>query len=356
MRSPKKRHKRKKVGLPPGSVVFVGNQKVEKVNIHYLQYVGEHLIEKTYHNHSEITFHQSKEEEIDWYDIRGLHDTSLIESLGKTFSIHPLILEDVANTNQRPKYEEYENGIFITIRALAFDKEALEIKTEQVAVFFGKGLLISFQEAETDLFEAVRQRVHSGRGRIRHRGSDYLAYALLDNVVDHYYIIFDEIEDIIDELENKLLTDVDNSIKGLIHHLKRELLIIRKSIAPLREAVSQFSKSENPILDERTSVFVRDLYDHTVQIMDRIESYRDILNGLQDLYLSEISFKMNQVMQVLTVVTTIFVPLSFLAGLYGMNFEYIPELHVKNGYFILLGVMFVIFISSLIYFKRRKWF
>ena len=202
----------------------------------------------------------------------------------------------------------------------------------------------------------MRQRVQAGRGRVRQRGTDYLAYALLDNVVDHYYSIFDEIEEVIELLEDDLLSKTDNTIKGQIHHLKKELLIIRKSISPLREAVGQFSKSDNPIMDDRTSLFVRDLYDHTVQIMDRVETYRDMLNGLQDLYLSEISFKMNQVMQVLAVITTLFVPLSFLAGLYGMNFDNIPELHIKNGYYILLGMMFLITMGSLYYFKKKKWF
>ncbi len=356
MSIPKKKSRRKKTGLPPGSVVFVGNQKVDKVFIHHLQYEDEILNEQTFDNHAQITFHESAEEEVDWYDIRGLHDTDLIESIGKTFKIHPLILEDVVNTHQRPKYEEYENGIFILFRALSFDKDQLEIKTEQVSLFFAKGLLISFQEAETDLFAAVRKRIETGRGRVRQRGTDYLAYALLDNVVDHYYGIFDEIEEVIETLENNLLTNADNSIKEQIHHLKKELLTIRKSIAPLREAVGQFSKSDNPIIEDRSAIFVRDLYDHTVQIMDRVETYRDMLNSLQDLYLSEISFKMNQVMQVLTVVTTVFVPLSFLAGLYGMNFENIPELHYKNGYYVLLSVMFVIFLGSLFFFKKKKWF
>ena len=299
---------RKKIGLPPGSVIFTGNRKVEKVFIHYLQYDGEELNEKTLDNQKDIIFQQASDEKMDWYDIRGLHDTQLIELLGQTFSVHPLILEDVADIQQRPKFEEYEKGNFVIIRALSFDQVSLEVKTEQVAFYFRKGLLISFQETASDLFEAVRQRLHSGRGKVRQRGADYLCYALLDNIVDHYYIIFDEIGNAIEALETELLDNPDSSIKERIHRLKKELLTIRKSIAPLREAISRFSKSDSPFIEDSSAFFVRDLYDHTVQVMDMVETYRDVLNGLQDLYFSEISFRMNQVMQVLTIITALFVP------------------------------------------------
>ena len=348
--------KRKKIGLPPGSVIFTGNQKVDKVVVHYLQYDLENLEEDTFDNQQEITFKPSPDEQVDWYDVRGLHDTALLESLGKIFEIHSLILEDVADVRQRPKFEEYEKGVFVTVRAMTFDKIDSRIRTEQVALYFRKGLLLSFQENESDLFAAVRNRVKVGRGKIRSKGADYLAYALLDNIIDNYFAVFDEIQDVVENLEEQLLDNPDNSIKGQIHHLKKELLVVRKSISPLREAINQFSKSDSPHVEENNGMYVRDLYDHTIQIMDLNETQRDILNGLQDLYISEISFKMNQVMQVLTIITTIFVPLSFLAGLYGMNFEKIPELKYENGYFVLLGVMFLIFVGSLMFFKKKKWF
>jgi len=275
--------------------------------------------------------------------------------LGLEYDIHPLVLEDIADTQQRPKFDEYEKGIFLIVRALAFDKENLQIKTEQVSIYFQKGLLISFQEDETDLFAAVRHRLQAGHGRIRRLKADYLAYALVDNLVDNYFLILDGVEEAIEKVEDQLLKSPDNSIKEQIHSLKKELLIVRKSIGPLREAISRFSKSESPLIEDSSSIFIRDLYDHTIQIMDIAENYRDMLNGLQDLFLSEISHRMNQVMQVLTIVTTIFVPLSFLAGLYGMNFDNIPELHHKYGYFILLAVMLVISVSSILYFRSKKW-
>ncbi|MEM1321962.1 MAG: magnesium/cobalt transporter CorA [Bacteroidota bacterium] len=355
----KKKGNKKKpkiVGLPPGSIVFTGNQKVEKVIIHYLVYDSTHFSETTIDNHSQITFKTSDDTQTDWYDIRGLHDINLIETLGRHFDIHPLVLEDIVDIIQRPKLDEYEKGLFITLRALVFDKATLEIKVEQIALYFRKGLLISFQETESDLFLAVRRRIQSGQGRIRDRGSDYLAYALIDNIVDSYYPILDEFEAVIEVLEDKIISDPEENIREQIHHLKKELLVVRKSIAPLREAIGRFAKTEVSFMDEKSKVYIRDLYDHTVQVMDMVESYRDMLNGLQDLYLSEISFKMNQVMQVLTIITSIFVPLSFLTGMYGMNFVNMPELRFKYGYFILLGVMLAIFVGSIVYFRRRKWF
>lgn len=348
--------KRKKLGLPPGSVIFTGQKKVDKVLIEYLQYDESFLSEKSLDNHNQIVFHQSPDDRVDWYDIRGLHDTDLLETIGKMFGIHPLVLEDIADTNQRPKFEEYENGIFITIRALSFDSENLEIKTEQIALFFRVGLLFSFQETESDIFAAIRNRVQVGHGRVRRKGADYLAYALLDAVTDNYFHVLDRVEEIIEQVEDDILNNPDNTVKARIHKLKKELLIVRKSISPLREAISRFTKSENEQINDNTLIFVRDLYDHTIQIMDMTENYRDMLNGLQDLYTSEISFKMNQVMQVLTVVTTIFVPLSFLTGLYGMNFENIPELKYQYGYFALWGFMLTIAIALLYYFKRKNWF
>lgn len=347
---------RKKSGMPPGSVVFVGNRKVEKIQIHYLQYDAEKISDEVFDNQNEVVFKPSLEENVDWYDVRGLHDTELIESLGKTFQIHSLVLEDVVHTYQRPKFEEYENGNFIVFRALRFDHEKMEVKTEQIAVFFRKGLLLSFQENETDLFESVRNRVNAGKGKVRQKGADYLVYALIDSVVDNYFLVLDEVQEYIEEIESKLLKTPEATNKEEIHFLKKELLTMRKSVAPLREAISRFSKSDSEFIEENTQMYIRDLYDHTIQITDLVETYRDVLNGLHDLYISEISMQMNKVMQVLTIITTIFVPLGFLAGLYGMNFENIPELHHPNGYFILLSVMATIAIGLIFYFKKMRWF
>ncbi len=346
---------RKKIGLPPGSVVFTGKRKVEQILIHHLRYSGDILEEKLLDNHKTITFHQPGEDQVEWYDIRGLHDTELVESIGRFFGVHPLILEDVVDIHQRPKFEEYDNGNFLLFREFKFNLDTRKVKTQQVSLFFTNNFVLSFQEEEDDLFESVRERLRTSRGKIRKRGGDYLAYALLDNVVDNYFLTLDEIEGAIEDLELEILENANSDTKSKIHGLKQEMLIVRKSIAPLREAMGRFSKSENEFMNPETLVFIRDLYDHTIQIMDMVDTYRDLLNSLQDLFLSELSFKMNNVMQVLTIITTIFVPLSFLAGLYGMNFDYIPELHWRNGYFILLGIMGAIAISLIYYFQRKKW-
>lgn len=348
-------NRRKKIGLAPGSVIFTGNRKVDKVLIHYMQYDGESIVEKEIDSHSKTILNTSPIDKVDWYDVRGMHDTKLIELLGKTFSIHPIVLENIADVHQRPNYEEYDKGNFITLRALSFDKDKIKVQKEHVALYFNKGLIITFQETESDLFEAVRKRILSSSGRIRQRGSDYLAYALVDAIVDNYYVVLEEVEEVIENLEEKMLVEQDIKDKTKIHNLKKELLIIRKSVAPLREAIGQFSKTESSFVQNNSQIFIRDLYEHTVQIMDTIDSSRDLLNGLQDLFISEISFKMNKVMQLLTLISVIFIPLTFLAGIYGMNFDNIPELHYQYGYHILLGVMFVIFMVLLIFFKRKKW-
>ena len=346
----------KKVGLPPGSVVFTGEKKVEDVLVHFLQYTPETLEELKIEELHEVAPHIQDEHDIDWIDIRGLHDTELIQDIGKTFRIHSLILEDIADINQRPKYEEYDHGHFLILHALSFDRENSKISREQVSLYFGKGFMVSFQEAETDLFEGVRQRLRNKHGKIRQKKSDYLCYALADTIVDHYYLVLDEVADDIQEIEDLIMEDNDQNIKQRIHQLKKELIKVKKAVSPLREAINQFSKSEGHVMDQTTVMYLRDLYDHIIHLMEMIETYRDVLHGLQDLYISEISFRMNQVMQILTIITTIFVPLSFLAGIYGMNFTHMPELHYKYGYYILLGIMFSIFVGLLIFFKRKRWF
>lgn len=344
------------LGLPPGSIVYTGSKTASNIPICYIQYDQNSLVEKTFDNHSEIVFLYAKENNVDWYDVRGIHDSELIEQVGKAFEIHPLILEDISNVHQRPTFEEYEKGLFIVVKAISFDKLNVEIKTEQVSIYIRKGLVVSFQETESDLFKFVRKRVNNDKGRIRRRGADYLAYALVDVIVDHYFVVLEEVEAEIEALEEQVLQAHDPIVKSKIHKLKKELLFMRKSIAPLREAISRFSKSDSSILEDSTVIFIRDLYDHTIQVMDSVESFRDLLNGLHDLFISEVSFKMNQVVQVLTIVSTIFIPLTFLAGIYGMNFEYIPELKLRYGYFIFWGVLLMIFCSLIYFFKKKKWF
>lgn len=346
----------RKIGMAPGTVIFTGNKKVDKVNIHYMQYDTNNLSEKVFDNHTEIFLDKSLEENVDWYDVRGMHDTKLIEFFGESFDIHPLILEAVVDIHQRPRFEEYDKGNFILLRSLNFDKDKMEVSREHVAIYFNHGFIATFQETESDLFELVRKRINSGKSRIRERGTDYLAYAIIDSMVDNYYITMESIEEAIEELDEQVTLSQNFSGKSNIHKLKKELLVLRKSINPLREAISRFSKSDSDFVNENNRIFIRDLYGNTIQVMDTVESYRDMLNGLQDLFITEVSFKMNKVMQLLTLISVIFIPLTFLAGIYGMNFENIPELKYENAYFILLGTMLLIVVLMIFYFKRKKWF
>ena len=349
------KHKRKKLGLPPGTIVFTGKRKVEKIIIHYLQYDLDNYTEQTLDNQIITKFHNPVDHVVQWYDIRGLHDTELIEAFGKVFNLHRLALEDIADPFQRPKFDQFEDGFLVTAKALAFQPETAKIRTEQVAIYCGKGFVLSFQEDEADLFFHIKERVRNKSGRIRERGADYLAYAMLDALVDNYFLVLDEIGERIVGLEDEVLEGSENRTKGKIHNLRREVQKLRKNIVPLREVVNQFAKPENKQVEELTIPFLRDLYDHIVQTLDLVESYREALFSLHDLHLSEISMRMNNVMQILTIISTIFIPLTFLAGIYGMNFEYMPELGWKYAYFILLGVMAVIFISLIFFFRRKRW-
>lgn len=348
-----KRTQRVKVGLPPGSLVFTGQQRMEKTIVKLVQYNETELNMQEAAN--ELPEAAVQPDLITWYDIRGLHQIDIFESIGKRFDIHPLILEDVLDTSQRPKFDEYENGIFIILRSLDFDEATMHIHTEQIGIFVTEQMTISFQEKEEDVFLQVQARLEAGRGKLRRRKSDYLAYALMDNVVDNYLVVLEKIEVEIDRLEEAIMRNPESKVKSRIHSLKLATLSLRKSVHPLREAINRFIDSDHAVKHDDTDIFLRDLYDHTIQVMDMVETYRDIMNGLYDLYLSEISLKMNNVMQVLTIIATIFIPLTFLAGIYGMNFEHIPELHWRYSYYVLWAIMIAIAAGLLYFFRRKNW-
>jgi magnesium transporter len=287
--------------------------------------------------------------------MRGLHDLELVARLGKAHGMHPLALEDVVDVQQRPKMEVYDDGILMVIKAFSFAPEKRQLSIESVSVYVTQHTVLSFQEDAGDLFRSVRKRLETATGRIRARGADYLAYALIDNIVDKYFTVIDQIESELDKLENTILRSPEMSTKSQIHDLRLALLTLRKSISPLRELTNRFSDTESPLVTEDTQVYVRDLRDHVIQITDLVETYRDVTNGLYDLYVSEISFRMNSVMQTLTIVSTIFIPLSFLVGVYGMNWTYMPELGTRYGYFVLWAVMISLILGMLGWFRHRRW-
>jgi magnesium transporter len=348
--------RKRNIGSIPGTFVYTGSKTNVPVSVNYIQYNSTDYKEESALENGDFLIYPPDDDHIQWYDIRGLHDTELLEQIAAAFKIHPLAIEDAMDVYQRPTYVEYIDAHFISLKLLFFDKENKTVKQESIAIYFGDKFLISFQEHADDAFKTIRERIIQKKGRVVQKGADYLGYLLVDHIVDQYFHMLDAIEEEVEKLEESISFNSEKVDKLTNYQLKKNVLKIRKSVAPLREAINLFSRSESELIDVKTTTFIRDVYDHTIQVIDNVDSMRDILSGLQDLYISEVSLRMNQVMQVLTIITAIFVPLSFLAGLYGMNFEYIPELGFKNGYFILLLVMFTIAAGMIYFFKTKKWF
>lgn len=344
----------KKVGLPPGTLVHIGEKKTEKVRITIIDY-DEANFEENEIKTIEECFPFKDKTTVTWINIDGIHDIKIIEKIGKHFDLHPLILEDIVNTGQRPKIEDFGDYIFIVLKMLYYNEKEDEVQAEQVSLILGSNFVISFQEREGDVFNPIRERIRSGKGRIRKMGADYLAYTLIDTIVDNYFIIPEKLGERIESIEEELVTDPTPETLQTIHTLKRKLIFLRKSLWPLREVVSGLQRTESTLIHESTDIYLRDVYDHTIQVIDTIETSRDILSGMLDIYLSSVSNRMNQIMKVLTIIATIFMPLTFIAGIYGMNFEFMPELTWPWAYPLVLLVMVVIGISMLIYFRRKKW-
>ena len=348
------RRAKQKVGLVPGTLVHIGDRKIEKVRIRIIDYDETQLEEKEVKKVEEC-FPFKDKPTISWINIDGLHDVEVVEKIGKQFGLHPLILEDIVHTGQRPKLEDFGDHIFIVLKVLYYNEEKGEVEAEQVSLIFGENFVISFQERVGDIFEPLRERIRKGKGRVRKAGADYLAYALLDSIVDNYFVILEQMGETIEETEQELATDPDVATLQTIRAFKKEMIILRKSIWPLREVVNTLERGESSLIHESTGIYLRDVYDHTIQIIDTVESYRDMLSGMLDVYLSIISNKMNEVMKVLTIFAAIFIPLTFVAGVYGMNFSFMPELGWQWGYFAALLVMAIIGAALIVYFRRKRW-
>jgi magnesium transporter len=350
----------KGVGLAPGELVHVGEERTEKIRITVIDYNDKDFQEKTVERIEEC-FSFKDTPSITWINIDGIHDVRLIEQLGECFEIHPLVLEDILNTNQRPKIEDYEKTIFIVVKMLMFDGTKKEIVSEQVSLILGSNFVISFQERQGDVFNAIRERLRSQKGRIRKMKADYLAYSLLDAIVDNYFSILEKLGDKIEGMEEGLIADPLPQTLRAIQNAKRDVIFLRRSVWPLREVTSGLERSESKLVTKATHPFLRDLYDHTIQVIDTIETFRDMVSGMLDIYLSSVSNKMNEVMKVLTIIATIFIPITFIAGIYGMNFNpevsfwNMPELNWRYGYLFTWGVMVAIIVAMISYFKRKRW-
>jgi len=345
---------KEKVGLPPGTLVHIGERKTEQAEITVIDYDLKNFEEKEAVKVEECFPFKDKPTVI-WINIDGLQEVGIIEKIGVHFGIHPLVLEDILHTGQRPKAEDLGDYLFIVLRMLYHDEREDAMVGEQVSLLLGPNYVISFQEREGDIFNPIRKRIRNSKGHIRKGGADYLAYALLDAIVDNYFVILEKLGEKIESLEEELVTNPRPEILQAIHTLKRDLIFLRKSVWPLREVINGLERGESPLITEPTGIYLRDVYDHTIQVIDTIETYRDMVSGMLDIYLSSLSNRMNEVMKVLTIIATIFIPLTFIAGIYGMNFKYMPELEWHWGYFLVLLVMIIIIAFMVFHFKRKKW-
>ncbi|MFH1408987.1 MAG: magnesium/cobalt transporter CorA [Nanoarchaeota archaeon] len=345
----------RKVGLPPGTLIHIGRKSVDNLKISVIDYTEENLIEQEIAK-IEDAFPLMDKDSRTWINISGLHDVSAIEAIGNHFNLHPLLLEDVVNTEQRPKLEDYDGYLFLVMKMLSFDDTKRKLITEQLSLIISKRFVITFQERPGDPFDAIRERLRTAKGKVRKLGTDYLAYTLIDAVVDNYFVILETFGDYVDDIREELLANPTVKSLETIHYLKREMILLRKSVWPVREVINSLTRSESGIIAKQTFVYLRDIYDHTIVIIDTLETNRDSISGMMDLYMSSVSNRMNEIMKVLTIIATIFIPLTFVAGVYGMNFRFMPELDWRYGYFMVWGVIILMAGLMVLYFKKKGWF
>ncbi len=343
------------MGLPPGSLVYIGDKADRKVNVTLINY-DETTYEETAKASLEECLILVNRTNITWLNLDGLHQVETLEKLGQCFSLHPLVLEDILNTDQRPKLEDYGDYLYLVLKMLHYHEATRKIEVEHISLVLGPNYVISLHESGGEFFSPLKERLKNSKGRIRREGADYLAYALLDLIVDQYFILLEKLGEDIEDLEEELVSNPTQETLHAMHQLKRDLLISRKSVWPLREVLSRLERAESPLIKESTGVYLRDVYDHVIQVIDTIETFREMLSGMLDIYLSSISNRLNEIMKMLTIIATIFIPLTFVAGVYGMNFKYMPELEWYWGYFAALGIMGTIAAVMLAYFRRKGWF
>ena len=349
-----KRNVSRKIGQPPGTLVHVGEQRTSPVTISVIAYDKDHVTERTNLSIGEAAAPR-EEDRISWINVTGVHNPTVIGDLGEYFGIHPLVQEDILNTTQRPKLEDFESYLFLVIKMLYQAPDTGGITIEQVSLIIGDTYVLSFQELPGDVFDSIRERIRTGRGRVRRMGADYLAYTLLDAVVDNYYIVLGSIGDLMDTLEEELFSNPSTSMLQKLHEIKSEVLTVRRAVWPLREVAGALERGESSLIDKTSRIYFRDVQDHTIQVVDAVESLRDIIGGMLDVYLSSVSNRMNEIMKTLTIFAAIFIPLTFMAGVYGMNFQYMPELGWRWGYPSALGIMAAAGLGMFVFFRTRKW-
>jgi magnesium transporter len=343
-----------KIGMPPGSLIHIGEKKRDTTLITLIEYNEDYFNQKLIES-EELLQLRSEDKSARWINVEGLQDVAVLGRIGEVFGLHPLVMEDILNTDQRPKIEFNDEYIYISSKMLLYDSKLDNFDIEQVSFVFGKDYIISFCERDTDIFEPVIQRLKQGMSRIRRLGPDYLVYCLLDVIVDNYFIVLENFSEEIELAEDEIIIRTNNKALKTIHKLKRQVLFLHKAVWPLRDVLATLNRGESPLVKDSTEMYIRDLYDHVVQIMDTTETLRDILSSMMDIYLSTTSNRMNEIMKVLTIISTVFMPLSFIVGVYGMNLKYMPELGWRWMYPALWAVMAGIVATMLIYFKKKKW-
>ena len=344
----------KKSGLAPGTLVHIGEVHEHEHSIMMMNYNSTKLEKRTINSIEELLPYKTTDS-VTWVIIDGLKDIAIVDAIGQHFDIHPLVLEDILNTNQRTKFEEYPDYLYFVIKATSLHKGSFNIEYEQISILVLKNFVFTFMEKPDELFDPILNRLNNEEGHLRNSGSDYLAYVIMDTVVDEYFTLQDAFDELIESIEDDLLTHPSVETLVTIQKIRRELIFLRKTVSPLRELLAAIRRSESPLFDERTKRYFADIYDHSIRIIEAVESYRELISGMLDIYLSSVSNKMNETMKFLTVFASIFIPLTFIAGVYGMNFEYMPELKWKWSYPILWSVFIGIAISLLFYFKKKKW-
>ncbi|WP_305908801.1 magnesium/cobalt transporter CorA [Methylomarinum sp. Ch1-1] len=344
-----------KSGLPPGSLVHIGERHTASCKIYVTQYNADKLEQQEIATLAELNNLPAHGVNT-WINIDGLIDTKVVESIGRQFNIHPLVLEDILSTRQRPKLEEHEDYLYVVVKAINADcSEGFSLQYEQISILLLDHYVITFKEKADDTFKPIVNRLHNRKGRLRLCGCDYLTYVIIDTIVDDYFIVEDKLDDVIDPLEDSLLNNPTDNTLHTIQQLRRELIGMKRSISPLRELLTKIQHSDSALLAEKTLRFFNDVHDHVLRVTDALDSYRERIAAMQDIYLSSISHKMNETMKVLTIFASIFIPLTFIAGIYGMNFEYMPELKWRWGYPSLWMLFIIIGVALLLYFKKKKW-
>jgi magnesium transporter len=353
--SPSTKKRSKKTGLPPGTLMHIGREKTGSTKIDMVEYDGSHL-ERRQMSSLEQCLVRKPSPTVSWINVDGISEVKVLQHFGSCYGIHPLVLEDILATDQRPKAEDYGEYLYVVLKMIALDDTSGEIKSEQVSLILGENYLISFQEGlEGDVFEAVRVRLGNEKARLRSAGPDFLLHALLDVIVDHYFLVLEKIAERIEDIEDELIDNPRQETVHDIYRMKREMLFLHKAVWPLREVVSGLQRRDSHLIQDTTVIYLRDLYDHTIQVLDTMETLRDMLSGMLDIYLSSVSNRLNEVMKVLTIIATIFMPLSFIVGLYGMNFKNMPEYDWRYGYPAVLLLMASIASAMVVYFRRKRW-